>query len=73
MVCVFPLPRSNSVGSFPVWVELSLGRISTGAHYLPQDEISDLEVPVFNSGIVVLSHEVLILCQSLFYDSPDFV
>ena len=53
--------------------ELSLGRVFHGTHYFPQDEISNLEVFVLDSRIVVLGHEVLVPCESLFDYRPNFV
>ena len=37
-------------------IELSLGGISIGACHLPQDEVSNLDVSVFDFGVLVLSH-----------------
>ena len=73
VVGAFSLPRCNSVRSFPIGVELSLGRIFSGAHYLPQNKISDLEVSVFDLRVVVLRHEVLVSCQPLLSCCPDLV
>ena len=73
MIGAFPLPRCDSVGSLPVRAKLSLGGVSGGAHYLPQDEVSNLEVSVFDLGVVMLGHDVLLLCKSLFSCYQDFV
>ena len=73
MIGVFPLPCRDSIGSFPIRAEFSLGGVSNDAHYLPQDEVSNLEVSVSGSGVVVLGHEILESCESLFSCCPDFV
>ena len=59
--------------SFPIRVELSLGRIFSAAHYLPQNKISDLEVSVSDFVVVVPCHEVLVSCQPLLSCCLDLV
>ena len=73
MVGAFPLACNDSVGSLLVRIELSLGRISSGAHHLSQDEVSDLEISVSNSGVVVPGHVILVSREPLFNCHPDFV
>ena len=62
VIGAFPLPQSDFVGSFPIVSELSLEGISCGARHLPQDKISNLKIPLSNSRVEVLGHEVLVLC-----------
>jgi len=62
MIGAFPLPRSDSIGSFPIRFQLSLGGISCGTYHLPQDKVSNLEISVFDSGVVVLGYKVLVSC-----------
>ena len=50
-----------------------MGRVFGCAHYLPQDEVSNFEVLVSDSGVAVLDHEVLVSCKSLLSCFPDFV
>ena len=73
MVGAFPLACNNSVGFLPVTTELSLGRISSGAHHLPQDEVFDLEISVSDSGVVVPGHVILVSREPLFNCRLDFV
>ena len=49
-----------------------MGKVFGFTHYLPQDEVSNLEVLVSDSGVVVLGHEVLVSCESLFGCRPNF-
>ena len=53
--------------------EHSLGGVSSGAHYLPQDEVSNLQVSTSDLGVVVLGHEILVTCESLFSGCLNFV
>ena len=73
VVGVFSLPCCDSVRPFPIGAEISLGRILSYSHYLPQNKVSDLEVSVFEFGVVVLCHEVLVSCQPLLSCCPDLV
>ena len=73
MVGAFPLPRRDSVRSFPVGAKLSMGRVSGSAHYLSQNEISNLKVFVFDSGVIVFGHTVLVPCEPLFSCCPHLV
>ena len=50
-----------------------MGKVFGCAYYLPQDEVSNLEVSVSDSGVAVLGHEVLVSCESLLSCFPDFV
>ena len=50
-----------------------MGRVFGCTHYLLQDKVSNLEVSVSDSGIVVLGHEVVVSCESLFSSCPNFV
>ena len=50
-----------------------MGRVFSNAHYLPQNKISNLEVSLSNPGVVVLGHEVLVPCKSLFSCCLDLV
>ena len=59
--------------SFPIGAELSLGRVSSGAHDFPENEISKLEVFVSDLGVVMLGHAVLVPCEPLFYRRSDFI
>ena len=61
MVGDFPLPLNDPVGSLPVRTMPSLREIFSGAHYLPQDEVSNVEVSTPDFGVVVLGHEILVL------------
>ena len=63
----------SDIHSFPIRVELSLGRIFSGTNSLPQNKISDLEVSMFDFGVVVLHHEVLVSCQPLLSYCPNLV
>ena len=73
MIDAFSLSCRDSIGSFLIKAEFSLAGVSNDAHYLPQDKVSNLEVSVFDSGVVVLGHEVLVSCKSLFNYCPNFV
>ena len=73
MVCAFPLPRHNSVRSFPIGAEFPLGRVLSGAHDLSKNKISNLEVSVSDPRVVVFGHAVLVSSEPLFCHRPDFV
>ena len=73
MVGAFPLVCNDSVRTFLVRTKLSLGGISSGTHHLSQDTISELEVFVSDSGVVVLRHAILVLREPLFNCRLDFV
>ena len=73
MVSAFPLPRRNSVGSFPIGAEFPLGRVLSGAHDLSKNKVSNLEVSVSDPRVVVFSHAVLVPSEPLFCRCPDLV
>ena len=50
-----------------------MGKVFGFTHYLPQDEVSNLEVSVSDLGVVVLGHEVLVSYESQFKCCPDFI
>ena len=73
MVSAFPLPRRDSVRSFPIGAELPLGRVFSGAHDLSKNEISNLEVSVSDLRVVVFGQAVLVPSEPLFCRRPDLV
>ena len=68
MVVAFPLVCNDSVGTFLVRTKFSLG-----AHHLSQDTVSELEVFVSDSRVVVLGHVILVLREPVFSCRLDFV
>lgn len=65
MVNTFSLPRRNSVRTFPIGAEFPLGRVPSGAHDLSKNKVSNLEVSVSNSIVVVFGHAVLVPSEPL--------
>ena len=73
MVCAFPLPRRNSVRSFPIGAEFFLGRVPSGVHDLSKNKISNLEVSVSDPRVVVFGHAILVPSEPLFCCYSDLV
>ena len=73
MVSAFPLPRRNSVRSFPIGPEFPLGRVPSGTHNLSKNKISNLEVSVSDPRVVVFGHAVLVPSEPLFCYCSDLV
>ena len=73
VVSAHSLPRRNSVRSFPIGAEFPLGRVPSGAHDLSKNKVSNLEVSVTDSRVVVFGHAVLVPSEPLFYCRPELV
>ena len=73
VISTFPLPRRNAIRTFPIGAEFPLGRVSSGAHDLSENKVSNLEVSVSNLRVVVFGHVVLVPGEPLFCCCSDLV
>ena len=62
-----------SVPLFPIGAELSLCRVSSCTHDLPEYEISYLEVSVSDPGVVLSGHAILVYSDPLLRRRPNLV
>ena len=63
----------DPVGSFPIWAQLALCKVSGGHLHFPKNQVSNLKMTRLDFGVVVFHYQVLITSDLLFCSHSDFV
>ena len=61
------------VWSFLVEAQLAFCRVSGGCRHFLEHKVSHFEMPVSNVGVVVLNHEMLVMCHLLSGCCSEFI